>query len=1107
MPAWTRSRIEHHIKTHTERSAEDVSAIHLLENFLRSKGKLFTDFSSYDRWPNIDGRFEFVPDPSQSRGPKQNFFVQIKGTHSSDSKDAPFKYSLKSLAFPAWILREVSSDPGILFVVVNCDIRGSERVFWKYMSPEFLGSIDANQESWTISFSPEEELFDTDESIDDFCSKLNTIADKHSFMRQLSKREFNKKDIIRIVESCDRDICEHIDRIAIYNETRDEISQRILTRLEDFCRAALFLNAIEKGEFDSVNLRLAWEYALMNKETNYLSSFLVSLKYIDRRIPDDGQSERLLLKYYEFLWKIRAWLKKDYHLNILHNLEAFPLHIDPVDKEYQELVAAAVDSVGRTKNKVRPLRYYVRKCTPFFVRTECYYEVTLQLAGKYATKYNRITAYSKHGIYSDYSVQIGYAETKMDLWDQQTTIMIITDWKVSIDPVCLNKLGKILGKSIRITSRHGEYEALMSFLTQTGCGLLDLIDFKELKFSEIVERIYQSTNTCLFKDVLVYLRDTYSEKSEQNGRNVVRYLLLNMQEETIEGVLPVGDGKQLCRDLYISSKCIPFEKNPYISNLANKRTSEHMHLSQLMRVAGHQKFDLARPYLIIRNKINSTGELYYETEEIAINDQITRYNNSLDSWECRNGYRIRVEDGLAFIEEYETTTIKILQKLKALSAVRNEGQQSLNNLFLKQNKDSIHDDLKKQALKSIFVNSRVLLIYGAAGTGKTTLMNYISNLMVGHSKLFLAKTHTALQNLKRRIDNPGPNPQFTSLDSYIRRKTPEQFSIIFVDECSIIDNRSMLRLVNLLPDNVFLVLAGDIHQIESIEFGNWFFYAKGIITAPGSQIELLSTWRTKEENLLSLWDEVRMRGKLITEKLVMNGPFSKELDPSIFNKTDPDEVVLCLNYDGKFGLNNMNALFQNANSSSNGISWQEWRFKAGDPILFIDTKRFPALYNNLKGRIVSIEKNEESITFTVDAERILTMADCVGTELEYIGSFENSTRIRFTVFNFDAAPLEERDDQSLEAAKLRAVIPFQLAYAVSIHKAQGLEYNSVKVVIPKSNSEQITHGVFYTAITRSKKHLKIYWSPETMQEVVKSFYLKEENQRSLEIVKNKLQKK
>lgn len=85
-----------------------------------------------------------------------------------------------------------------------------------------------------------------------------------------------------------------------------------------------------------------------------------------------------------------------------------------------------------------------------------------------------------------------------------------------------------------------------------------------------------------------------------------------------------------------------------------------------------------------------------------------------------------------------------------------------------------------------------------------------------------------------------------------------------------------------------------------------------------------------------------------------------------------------------------------------------------------------------------------------------------------------------------------------------AVVPFQLAYAVSIHKAQGLEYDSVKIVIPDSNSERVTHGVFYTAITRAKKKLKIYWSAETMQSIVDEFSNDEMGNRSLEIIKKKL---
>lgn len=66
-------------------------------------------------------------------------------------------------------------------------------------------------------------------------------------------------------------------------------------------------------------------------------------------------------------------------------------------------------------------------------------------------------------------------------------------------------------------------------------------------------------------------------------------------------------------------------------------------------------------------------------------------------------------------------------------------------------------------------------------------------------------------------------------------------------------------------------------------------------------------------------------------------------------------------------------------------------------------------------------------------------------------------------------------------------MPFQLAYAVSIHKSQGLEYESVKIVIASDSEERITHVFFYTAITRVKNNLKVYWSPETMNNVFKMF--------------------
>lgn len=60
---------------------------------------------------------------------------------------------------------------------------------------------------------------------------------------------------------------------------------------------------------------------------------------------------------------------------------------------------------------------------------------------------------------------------------------------------------------------------------------------------------------------------------------------------------------------------------------------------------------------------------------------------------------------------------------------------------------------KKNILKSMFEDSKVSMIYGAAGTGKTTLINHISNFWSQQNKLFLANTHPAVENLKMKVNN------------------------------------------------------------------------------------------------------------------------------------------------------------------------------------------------------------------------------------------------------------------------------------------------------------------------------------------------------------------
>ena len=142
-------------------------------------------------------------------------------------------------------------------------------------------------------------------------------------------------------------------------------------------------------------------------------------------------------------------------------------------------------------------------------------------------------------------------------------------------------------------------------------------------------------------------------------------------------------------------------------------------------------------------------------------------------------------------------------------------------------------------------------------------------------------------------------------------------------------------------------------------------------------------------------------------------------------------------------------------------------------MLFNETDRFrPVIFNNMKGTITKIDYAVGQLTFDVDIRRTVTTADLWGTDLRWV----SDTVVQFDVF--ERANTDDDDDSA------STVLPFQIAYAVSIHRAQGLEFSSVKVVITDANEKRISHSIFYTAITRARQHLKIYWTPETQKRIL-----------------------
>ena len=224
---------------------------------------------------------------------------------------------------------------------------------------------------------------------------------------------------------------------------------------------------------------------------------------------------------------------------------------------------------------------------------------------------------------------------------------------------------------------------------------------------------------------------------------------------------------------------------------------------------------------------------------------------------------------------------------------------------------------------------------------------------------------------------------------------------------------------------------------------------------------------------------------------LQGGEFSANLDPSIFTSAEDNEIILCLNYGGLYGINNINHFMQENNNGKEiwrGIQ----RYKVGDPILFNDSadkffsqnkEQVPIIHNNMKARIVNFitldkDKPTERIQFDIEIDRPLIELNVDDYEFEIIGNAENGNSIiRFAV-NKNKSTDEDDDGAS------KTIVPFQIAYAVSIHKAQGLEYNSVKIIITDEIDELITHSIFYTAITRARKKLKIYWTQAVEKKVL-----------------------
>lgn len=800
-------------------------------------------------------------------------------------------------------------------------------------------------------------------------------------------------------------------------------------------------------------------------------------KSVSHYTVDKDGSERLMLKYYEHLLKIKVYLKQIYDMDVLENIQDFPLNTDKELSNYYEKIAEKIEFPSSVNYPVQYNdRYYIQKVKPFFVHQKIYYEVTFNAANANASKFDRLIAFTKHEIIDNYAVKFSIHSDTIRILDKDMSILVIDEYEVSIRPCEWDNFSEIFGPRVKHSTNSNEYKELMRFLSNVKMSLTELVSSEQDYYNSIRANITfrsQSTKIC---EMLDRCRDIIVGRKP--GANVLRYLLYKMNNRVIKWQLWNQQCSELSK-LYLSYGCIPFDRMPYCTSL-RQHNPRIYDLFDAIPDDGREYELFAR---FIKNNTEIEGQLFTARKEIEgfadINNLIKKYNDAL--YYKHTNRRLEVFKDHFYIKGYAEDSIEIIKKLQGLASSGVSQYMASVDSWMSREAYVIDDNSKKEALRQMFVHSRVALIYGSAGTGKSTLIKHISNFWADKDKIYLANTHPAVDNMRRKVTTG--NSEYSTIAKFLSKtNTKTNCDILFIDECSTVSNddmRSVLEKANFK----LLVLVGDIYQIESIYFGNWFNIAQRFV--PQTAIfELTHPYRTKKTELLTVWDRVRKLDDAVLEPLVKNG-YVARLDESIFEHGQDDEIILCLNYDGLYGINNINRFLQNSNPNAN-VVWGINTYKVGDPVLFNESNIFsPLIHNNSKGKIVKIRVEEQRIWFDIELEESINELDAWEYDFELIGKSDlGNSIISFAVNKYRST--DEDDDNDNDST----VVPFQVAYAVSIHKAQGLEYDSVKIVITNETEERITHNIFYTAITRAKNKLKIYWSPETEQFVLSHLKLK-----------------
>lgn len=884
--------------------------------------------------------------------------------------------------------------------------------------------------------------------------------------------------------------------IAYYENLKDKgfLSENILSQLRNLVEdVAILINNRENNiSLDSHYVNISPSMEFIRKETKYkfICEFYDFLKgTASHYTPSEDGAEKLVSFYFRYICLIKNYLKDVYDIDIINNIEDFPIYDDKSMKVNYDAICRVVKEVDKTPNFIKG-KFYVQKVNTIYSKGKIFYEITLTKATDYVNKFERITMYSSIYIPDNYSVNISCMDKTVQLNVGKIKIKVINAYRVAIRVCELRNLFKIIGVDKKFDEEYKEYRNLMEYLKNNDCTITDILVSSQDEYNKIKEILSLKAENHIITKSFDILR--YFITSEMRGHNLLRYLTTKMENLVIRDQLD-RELNFLFGRLYFKVGCGMFDSMPYAMSLSNHKVS-WFHLIRSIDISDS---DYQLLYRKIQHNTENEKILYtpiFELEEFEdIQALVNKFNERYLSIKRNGESTLEIDNGFVYIKEYENKSIRIIKHLEQCEGDFDEELRDVIDGYINFYFDGtgISED-KIELLNSIFKKGNIALIYGSAGTGKTKVIELLSEAFDNYNKYFVSTTNSAVGNLASRIS--AKNSEFKTISDF-KKYDYSDCEVLFIDECSMISNEDIISIL-FKQKYKAIVMVGDICQIESIKYSNWFQLSSKYF-GYGTKFELLDNHRTKDKDLQELWDFVRKNNKKAIN-ILSNQEYTQPLSEEIFNEEIDDEIVLCLNYDGMYGINNINKIKQGVNGNPEftfGID----TYKKGDRILFNDCPRFREfLYNNLKGTIIGIEIDSESRCwwFTIEIDKsAVDLNKCP----EDVRIYETEEAEKFNVC-FKVNEFVDKDDDENEYGH---IIPFNLAYAVSIHKAQGLEYDSVKIVITSNIEDRVTKNIFYTAITRAKKNLKIYWSSDSQTRIFEGFDESKSN-RDIAIIRQKI---